>query len=152
MSSRLDGRALEVVTAGLVAAAALVATLAAVAVVALLGALAGADAGTLRLVVLVLAGLGLAGAALSAGVTWLAVDRARDAGVAAGRRLRGWLATRAAALERSVPATERLGLAAWLARGREEAVIADLKRRYVAGEVDESTFERDVERVVDEDR
>jgi len=143
--SRADGRGRlpELLAAAAVAVPGLLTTVLFAVVVGLLAAAVGSPdlVGTLLAVVL---GFGLVGTVLFAGIAWLAVGRTRTAvrervGDARFRWFR-----RARSLEAVLPVS---GLSAAL-EPDEEVVVERLRRRYVAGDLDERAFERELERLL----
>jgi hypothetical protein len=151
MTTSPGDRAPEALTATVAALLALLVTAVAALSVAGVATLVGAGPGTVQVLLLVVAALGLVGTLAVGATAWLTVRWTRAAVRSAGRRLRRWSLDRVRTVERAVPPTQRLRLASFVVPD-EEAELADLKRRYVRGELDEAAFERRVAQVVGDDR
>lgn len=140
------GRFPELLAAAAVVVPGLLLTAVAAVVVGLLaGAVGGSGLAGLLLALVV--GVGLLGTGLVAALVWIAVSRARRSiGTELDDRRVEWF-RRARDVEETVPAAERLGLAERL-EPDEETVVEALQRRYVAGDLDEVEFERELERLI----
>lgn len=150
MGDTIADRAPETISAVAAAATTLVVTVLVALFVAAVAGLAGAAPGTVQVLVGVVVGGGLLAALGVSAVAWLTVGWTRSVVRSLGRRARTGLLEVTRSVEETVPPARRLELTARVA-GDERAQLADLKRRYVAGSVDEREFEREVSRIVDDE-
>jgi len=149
MSANGGGRrAAQAVAAGVVGLAGLVVTGAGVGLVVVLLALLTGSVGPLPWV---LTAVGVAGSAVAAGLAWVAVGWASDALAERAARWQVAAYERARSVEDAVPPARRLGLAA-LFEPDEERLVAELRRRYVDGRLDEAAFERALADLLGADR
>lgn len=116
--------------------------------VAMLAAIVpGAAAGVAGTAFALVVGTGLAGTLLVAALTWMAVSRARRTVRPHVEDTRVHWYGHARRLESAFSPARVLGLSRRL-EPDEDTIIATLRRRYVAGELDEDGFERELERLL----